>query len=236
MSQASELHQKERASRHFFDGWASGYEDRRISQWFQYTQMLAIDAMELSPDSRVLDVGCGTGFAVRRLATMLPEGRACGIDISPGMVEQARTRITPALAGRMEILPASSTGIPYADGSFTHLMCTNSFHHYPEPLAVLMEMQRVLEPGGQLLIFENALDLSLYTRLWDLVLRTFESGHVRYYTSQELGAMLEQAGLVDRRLRILRNEFRSHGKLFASIQLWSARKPAPRLTALESKL
>jgi hypothetical protein len=87
-------------------------------------------------------------------------------------------------------------------------------------------MQRVLEPGGQLVIFENAPDLSLYTRLWDLVLRALETGHVRYYTSRELGGMLEEAGLDERRLRILRNEFRSHGKLFASIQLWSARKPA----------
>ena len=85
------LHEKESASGDFFDGWASGYEDRRISPWFQYTQSLAIDAMDLGPDSRVLDVGCGTGFAVRKLASLIPEGKACGIDISPGMVEQARS-------------------------------------------------------------------------------------------------------------------------------------------------
>lgn len=226
MTQASKLHEKEEASSVFFDGWASGYEDRRISPWFQYTQDLAITALDLRPDSRALDVGCGTGFAVRRLASLLPEGKACGIDISQGMVEQAQSRIPVQLADRIEIQQASSARIPYPDGFFTHLMCTNSFHHYPKPLEVLAEMQRVLKPGGTIVIFENAPDLSIYTRLWDLLFRVIEKGHVRYYTSRELGVMLEAAGLEDRHLRILRNEFRSHGKLFASIQLWSARKPA----------
>ena len=226
MTEAPGLHEKERASGDFFDGWASGYEDRRISPWFQYTQGLAIGAMDLRPDSRALDIGCGTGFAVRSLAARLPEGKACGIDISPGMVAAARDRIPPSLIHRIEIQEATSASIPYPDGFFTHLMCTNSFHHYPKPLAVLAEAQRVLEPGGQLVIFENAPDLSLYTRCWDLALRVLETGHVRYYTSKELGAMLDEAGLVERHLLALRNEFRSHGKLFASIQLWSARKPA----------
>jgi ubiquinone/menaquinone biosynthesis C-methylase UbiE len=226
MTRSSQLHTKEEASGDFFDGWAEGYEDRRISPWFQYTQRLAIDTLDLRPESRVLDVGCGSGFAVRTLAYLLPQGKACGIDISQGMVEQAQRRIPPELAERIEIRQASSASIPYPEGFFTHLICTNSFHHYPDPVGVLREMQRVLEPGGQIVIFENAPDLSLYTRMWDLALRIFEKGHVRYYTSQELGALLGEAGLANPELRALRNEFRSHGKLFASIQIWSANKPA----------
>jgi ubiquinone/menaquinone biosynthesis C-methylase UbiE len=218
------VHEKEKASGEFFDGWAAGYEDRRISPWFQYTQSLAIEAMDLRPDSRVLDVGCGTGYAVRRLAALLPGGKACGIDISPSMVTEARSRVPAAIADRVEFREASSASIPYPEGFFTHIMCTNSFHHYPAPHDVLLEMQRVLVPNGQIVIFENATDLSLYTRLWDLGLRLFERGHVRYYTSRDLGAMLEEAGLKECQLRILRNEFLKHGKLFASIQLWSGRK------------
>ncbi|MBW2269990.1 MAG: methyltransferase domain-containing protein [Deltaproteobacteria bacterium] len=226
MTPTSILREKEQASGDFFDGWAEGYEDRRISPWFQYTQTLAIDALDLKPESRALDVGCGTGFGVRTMALRVPDGRACGIDISPGMVEQACRRIPPELAGRVEIQHANSADIPYPDATFTHVMCTNSFHHYPEPVAVLREMQRVLVPGGRIVIFENAPDLSLYTRLWDLALRFYETGHVKYYTSRELREILEAAGLEQCELLALRNEFRSHGKLFASIQLWSARTPA----------
>ena len=222
------MHTKEKASEQFFDGWAAGYEDRRISPWFQYTQQMAIDALDLDESSRVLDVGCGTGYAVRRLATLLPQGQACGVDISPSMIAQATGRVNPAIADRVEFRVASSAKIPYPDGYFTHVICTNSFHHYPSPREVLVEMQRVLVPGGQIVIFENATELSLYTKLWDLGLRLFERGHVKYYTSQELGAILEQAGLQNRELRILKNVMLKHGKLFASIQVWSARTPERR--------
>jgi hypothetical protein len=74
-------------------------------------------------------------------------------------------------------------------------------------------------------IFENAPDLSIYTWAWDKLLRLVESGHVRYYPSRELGHMIRRAGFENVELRILRNEMLKHGKLFASIQLWSAYKP-----------
>jgi hypothetical protein len=88
-------------------------------------------------------------------------------------------------------------------------------------------MQRVLKPGGQLVILENAPDLSWYTWLWDRVLRIIEKGHVKYYPSHELGELLRRSELAQVRLCHLRNERFKHGKLFASIQLWSGRKPGP---------
>ncbi len=216
---------KERHSEQFFDRWATNYDDMRIAGWFQYTQAMALDAFDLRPDSRLLDVGCGTGQAVLRAAVRLPEGRACGIDISEQMIEKARANTPSELAKRIEFRQASSSSIPYEDGSFTQVLCTNSFHHYPDPLQVLGEFRRVLTPGGQLVIFENAPDLSWYTWLWDRFLRVFERGHVRYYPSAELGAMIERAGYVERELVALRSEFRKHGKLFASFQIWRAVSP-----------
>ncbi len=71
MTATTQLHERERASAAFFDRWAKGYEERRISPWFQFTQRLAIDHLGLNPDSVVLDVGCGTGYAVRVAADMM---------------------------------------------------------------------------------------------------------------------------------------------------------------------
>ena len=219
------LDQQNLANQGFFDRWAQNYDDGRIAPWFRYTQRLAMSMMEIKPDSKVLDVGCGTGFAVVQLAMMLPEGKACGIDISAKMIAIAEANVPKELETNVEFRQASSSGIPYEEGEFDYIMCTNSFHHYPEPLEALNEMRRVLKPGGQLVILDNAVDRSLYTWAWDRVLRIVEKGHVRYYSSQELGGMITRAGFEQTQLRYLKNEFLKHGKRFASLQVWSGRNP-----------
>ena len=72
----------------YFDEWAKKYDQGRITKWFQYTQSLTIGLIPLRKDSKVLDVGCGTGFAVIQMASMVSEGKACGIDISPEMASK----------------------------------------------------------------------------------------------------------------------------------------------------
>ena len=208
-----------------FDRWSQSYDLGRISRWFRYTQELAVDSLSLRKDSNVLDVGCGTGSAVLHLASIISEGRICGVDISQKMIEQAEAKIPDGLSSRMEFRQGSSDNIPYPDECFDSLMCTNSFHHYPDPIKALKEMQRVLKSGGDLVILENAPDLSWYTWLWDHILRLIETGHIRYYPSSELGDILKRAGVENVRLRYLKNERFKFGKLFASLQIWSGQKP-----------
>lgn len=216
----------ESENRRYFDRWSTNYDSGRISRWFQYTQELTLGLLDLRPDSRVLDVGCGTGYAVIRMAPVVSAGKACGIDVSPGMVIKASAKIPRQLKRTVEFVQASSDNIPYPDAYFDHVLCTNSFHHYSDPMASLKEMRRVLKEGGQLVIFENAPDLSWYTWAWDRILRLVEKGHVRYYLSWEIGRMLKQAGFERVMLRHLGNQFLKHGKLFASIQVWSGNAPA----------
>jgi inner membrane protein len=209
----------------YFDRWAKSYDDGRLSRWFHYTQRLAIGVLDLKPGSKVLDIGCGTGFAVLQLASMLSHGRACGIDISPEMIRQAWAKVPETLRERIEFRQASSESIPYSAGEFDYVLCTNSFHHYSDPLQALREMARVLKPGGQIAILENASDLSWYTWVWDHILRIIENGHIRYYSSHEIGVMLKQTGFECPKLCYLRNELFKHGKVFASIQVWNGQKP-----------
>jgi ubiquinone/menaquinone biosynthesis C-methylase UbiE len=225
MSKSSNSQTRERYNEEFFDGWSRQYDDFRISTWFRYTQELAMQQFVWRPGSRLLDVGCGTGYATLYAAALLPQGKACGIDISQSMLDRAAAKIPLEAKERVEFRQAGAENIPYPSGEFDYVLCTNSFHHYDQPMRALREMHRVLRPGGSLVIFENAPDLSLYTWLWDRWLRIFEKGHVRYYPSYELGAMIKSAGYKDVELRLLRNEVLKHGKLFASIQVWAARRP-----------
>jgi ubiquinone/menaquinone biosynthesis C-methylase UbiE len=235
MERLSQQTYREVENRRYFDRWSKHYDDGRISRWFQYTQELTIRLLDLKPDSKVLDVGCGTGHAVLQLASIVSAGKACGIDVSPGMVEKASSKVPQELKEIVEFVQASSEDIPYPNGQFNHVLCTNSFHHYPDPLRALGEMRRVLKPGGQIVIFENAPDLSWYTWVWDRILRVAETGHVRYYASWEIGQMLGQAGFDNVRLRHLRNEFLKHGKIFASIQVWSATGPGGKQSKMKRR-
>jgi ubiquinone/menaquinone biosynthesis C-methylase UbiE len=209
----------------YFDRWANTYDDDRISRWFRYTQGLAIDEFNLKRGFKVLDIGCGTGYAVLQMGSIISEGRICGIDISSRMIDKARAKVPESLRERVEFRQASSENIPYSEGEFDNILCTNSFHHYPEPILALGEMYRVLRPGGKAVILENATDLSWYIWAWDRILRIIEKGHVRYYSSQEIGKMLKEAGFECVKLCYLKNEFLRHGKLFGSVQLWSGQKP-----------
>lgn len=176
-----------------FDRWARSYERGRMSRWFTSGQARAIQVLGLGPDDWLLDVGCGTGWAVVHAAQRLPGGMACGIDLSPGMV--ARAQALAQGVHNVEFRVADAEAIPYPSGRFNAVICTNSFHHYAAPLKALQEMRRVLKPGGQLVILDSDRGRCLWVKLWDLFNSAFERGHVRYYTVTEVLQLLRGAGI-----------------------------------------
>ena len=105
-------------------------------------------AMEGTPVPSVLDVGCGTGMLSERLLGAFPSCRLAGVDLSPAMVERARTR----LAGRAEVREADAERLPFHDGAFDLVVCNDSFHHYPDPDRAAFQMWRVLKKGGALVL------------------------------------------------------------------------------------
>ena len=80
------------------------------------------------------------------------------------------------------------------DGAFTAVLCSNSFHHYPDPARAVREMARVFASGGRIAIGDACSDRTA-ARVADVFLRRFEPGHVRLYRSDELGSFVRDAGL-----------------------------------------
>src|SRR6266487_1569152 len=116
-AQAAE--RKVAANRRWFDRWARRYEDNPISQWLQQIQAEALEALELQPQDRLLDVGCGTGAAVRRAAPNVEH--AVGVDVSPAMVAQAR--MLAAGLQNLAFAQADSARLPFEDERFTAVLC-----------------------------------------------------------------------------------------------------------------
>ncbi len=180
---------KEKSKRHF-NRWSRSYEDDKTSRRLAEVQTKALGALELGPKDRLLDIGCGTGAAVRDAAPVVK--RAAGVDLSPGMIARAN-ELAEGLKN-VKFVEADSERLPFKDEKFTALLCTTSFHHYPDPRRAVSEMARVLKPGGRVVIGDACTD-RFGMRAFDLVLRMVQRSHVRMYRSRELRAFLADAGL-----------------------------------------
>ena len=101
-----------------------------------------LDRWDLGAASRVLDVGCGNGWAVRWMLER-GAGQGHGVDISPAMVAEAN-------AGPGTFAVASGERLPFDDGTFSHLLSVESLYYYADPGAALAEWARVTRPGGHL--------------------------------------------------------------------------------------
>ncbi|MDZ7271138.1 MAG: class I SAM-dependent methyltransferase [candidate division KSB1 bacterium] len=203
---------KRAAARHF-DSWADHYEQGRMSRWFRHFQSMVIAAAAPHPGQRLLDLGCGTGWAVRTIARQEPRAFACGVDISRVMLRQARRLCTSAKIGFVQ---ADSEHLPCADASFDVVICSSSFHHYPNPVASLREILRVLRPGGVFLLLETSREAFWPIALYDFVQRSFRRDHVRYYATPEIVAFMRAAGFQEVTEVMRERGFFRHGKLVTS--------------------
>jgi ubiquinone/menaquinone biosynthesis C-methylase UbiE len=111
---------------------------------------LLIDSVGAGPDDTVLDVACGGGNVVCAFARVVRH--ATGIDMTPAMLDRARTVARGKALSNVSWDQGQATSLPYADGTFTIVVTRFSFHHFIEPLAVLKEMIRVCAPGGRVLV------------------------------------------------------------------------------------
>lgn len=180
-----ELHKHGR----FFDVWSRFYRFGPLGLELRRLQRKAIEHLRVVPGDRVLDLGCGPGDG----ADLIHElgGTAIGLDYSTGMLRTASAR--PALSGRL--LRADAGRLPFADGAFDKLVCTNSFHHYPEHLAALREMRRVLRPGGVLSLVDPRKDHLFGWFAIDLVENAvFGLDEVRIFSVPQWYRMLSECG------------------------------------------
>ena len=144
-----------------FDERAASYESGWLGQFHRDLADRAVRiALAVAPTAtRVLDVGSGTGYALRQLAAARPEAQELtGVDPAPGMIRVAResTEIGGAgeadvvneVDGRVRFVQGTAERLPLADASVDLVISTTSFDHWVDQGAGLAECARVLVPGG----------------------------------------------------------------------------------------
>jgi SAM-dependent methyltransferase len=142
-----------------FNEWARAGRGESMEKGHRPVGEQAIELMRVPVDARVLDVGCGSGWASRLLAGYAAGGRVVGIDISDEMINVARE--SSRLPGNVEFRLASAEKLPFKDGEFTHAFSMESLYYYANIPAALREIHRVLSPGG---LFVTVVDLFYESR------------------------------------------------------------------------
>jgi ubiquinone/menaquinone biosynthesis C-methylase UbiE len=173
-----------------WDSRAETY-DRRRFDYMRLMQERLLRLVMLKPGMRFLDVGCGTGWAVRRVAALLQgRGEFYGVDLSARMIEVAVAACPDC--ENVRFLRANAERLPMEGEFFDCVVCSNSFHHYLHPSRALAEIRRVLKPGGRLYIMDLTADGPLMRRI-DARVRAKEPEHVRFYSSREYRSMFGEA-------------------------------------------
>src|SRR5207248_2529857 len=141
-----------------FNRWAAEGEGPKMERHHLDITEKTIRLMNLRPGERVLDMGCGSGWATRLLARLVgdgPEGfvQVVGLDVSDEMVRQARE----ASRDFENILYVwgSAMQIPWEENFFDKVLCVESFYYYPDQDRALTELFRVMAPRRNLFILIN---------------------------------------------------------------------------------
>lgn len=139
-----------------YDRWSRFYDAFDLGG-VNDQKKLAVDILDLKPNSRVLDVGTGTGAIIPYLASKLgPGGMATGVDFSPAMIERANARIRKhCLEKKAEAAVGDVTALAYPDGHFDAALATFAFTSFPEPGKAITEVARVLKPGARFSVLDT---------------------------------------------------------------------------------
>ena len=172
-------------------------QDRRAAETRERLRRL----LTLTGEERALDVGTGAGALAIALAPLVRE--VVGVDIVPELLAEGRKR-APA---NVELVEADATALPFERGSFDLVCTARTLHHVPRPELVLAEMNRVLRPGGTMLVVDQ---LAPVDPLAAIELNRFERARdpstTRILADVDLRGLFDANSLVLRHAEIVREE------------------------------
>ena len=177
----------------------------------------------------VLDLGCGAGHASFAVAPVAESVTA--LDLSPEMLAVVAGAAHERGLAQIVAQQGNVASLPFADASFCMVMTRFSAHHWFDVPAALREVNRVLKPGGVLVVIDiTAPESPLHDTTLQAVELLRDGSHVRDYRASEWLRMLDEAGFAGERV--------SDWKLHMQFDEWTARMrtPAERATAIRGLL
>jgi ubiquinone/menaquinone biosynthesis C-methylase UbiE len=162
----------------------------KVTEW-------GLTHVSVQPHHRILDVGCGGGRTVARLALLANQGKVYGVDYSDESVAAScRTNRASIEAGRVEIVRAAVSQLPFPSQIFDLVTAVETHYYWPDLSADLQEVLRVLKPGGALVVIAEAYKGGKYDALLKSLEALQQRGimHYAHLTVDEHRELLSRAG------------------------------------------
>ena len=158
-----------------------------------YPDVLA--ELEKEDFTDLLDCGCGPAPMLTLLHEKYPEKHYTGIDITPEMIEVAKTKNMKDV----RLIVGDCEKLPFEDRSFDVVICCQSFHHYPNVQDFFNSVYRVLRPGGRLILRDmtmNTAPVRWFCNHIEIPLINLTGhGDVRIYGKDDVNRLCNNAGL-----------------------------------------
>ena len=146
-----------------FDQWARAGRDRGMEENHWHTAKHALARMPVEEGDTVVDLGTGSGYALRALRETRRTGPSVGLD---GSLEMARNAAGYTDDAQLSYVGGDFHSLPFADDSVDHVWSMEAFYYAQRPHEVLAEIRRILRPGGTFFCAVNFYEESEHTHGW----------------------------------------------------------------------
>ena len=154
-----------------------------------------LKSIPIKRDAFILDVGCGGGKTVQRLAALAPDGKVVGWDYSATSIGVARaTNALEIASGGVTIQQGSVVALPFQDGTFDIVTAVETHYYWPNLPANFQEILRVLKPGGTFALIAETYRGGHLGKVYGMVMPLL---HATFLTDGEHRNLLRQAGFVE---------------------------------------
>lgn len=157
---------------------------------------LLLSLTDCCTNSKILDIGTGTGYLAFPLAEKFPTANVCGIDIAEAMMEKNNAVVREKNILNLTFEAFDGFTYPFPDESFDLLVTRYAFHHFPNVASAVSQMHRILKKGGKVLISDPMRNENDDSKIIDRFMSVKQDGHIQFYSAKELGVLFTEHGFI----------------------------------------
>ncbi len=163
----------------------------RMNRHHETLTLWGLTKITIGSEFMILDVGCGGGITVNRLAQLAPKGKVFGLDYSPDMVEFSKRINKEMIAqNRVEIVEATVEKTSFKNDFFDLVTAFETYYFWPDLPLALKEIKRTLKPNGKLLLV-NELKYGATPE------KVIAATHVKLFPLEEIKNLVQSVGFTD---------------------------------------